>query len=99
MITLFDSDDEECDFLGFEANEIICTDEMISLFESDDEGEFLGFPASDLSIMHLDNNEGHKRRALSVMNTVGTFMGPESHRGDMDNLFLSDDEDDTFLGF
>ena len=61
IVTLFESDDEDEVFLGFESITFDHTqvrDEMITLFESDDEDtEFFGFDSCDTSIkhMHKDN--------------------------------------------
>ena len=94
MVALFDSDDEESDFLGFEflnssipSHEFSPSEEMIALFESDDEEEFLGFSTPDSSIKHCNVTDFQEIMTLFESDTDSTFLG-------FDNMGI--EEIDTF---
>ena len=78
MIALFESDDEEGDFLGFNVPKVNTDypNEVITLFASDDDDDdFLGFDASDSSIKNLNENYHREMRVLFESDSESTFFG------------------------
>ena len=109
MITLFESDDEEEEFLGFgtpetepDISDKKQNEELAALFQSDeeDEDDFLGFGAPDSPIKHPTNTEAHDQLiTLFESDPEDNFMGFDSLERELDTLFLTDTEDGDFLGF
>ena len=100
MIALFDSDDEEGDFLGFNVSNSNTKyhNEVITLLESDDdEDDFLGFDASDSSIKYLNENNRREMRVLFESDSESTFLGFDSFEIETHSSSQSDVEDADVL--